>query len=203
MADPLNILFRPDPGRNVSIGGITLDAAIEEKHDYSATITDHPIEAGGFVTDHVFETPRMVQVTGEITDSPVTVFSILNGLSSRRMEAKDQLVALYELRERVVLVTGLEIYTDMVMESLSMPRNQATGQRLQFSATFKQTRFVDSEVVGIAEERADPSVKDKVSETKDAGRTEAGEPTEAQQEKAAEKTKSLILRGGELFSSAF
>lgn len=191
MADPLSVLFKRDPGRRVAIGGIVLDATVEESHQYDATVTDHPVEEGGFVTDHVYENPRMVTVSGEITDSPVTIFSILNGLSNRRIEAKDQLLALYELKEIVVLVTGLEIYTDMVMQSLSFPRNQETGQRLQFTAEFKQVKFVASEVVGVAADKADPAVKDKVSENRDFGRQETGDLTDPQNTKAEEKSEEL------------
>lgn len=191
MADPLSVLFKKDPGRNVAIGSIVLDATVEERHEYSATVTDHPIEAGGFVTDHVYENPRILSVTGEITDSPVTLFSVLNGVSNRRIEAKDQLLELYHARERVTLVTGLEIYTDMVMEGLVFPRDQRTGRRLQFNATFKQTNFVESEIVGVAAEKAAPTAKDKVAEPKDIGRQEGTEPTEPQENKAQDK--SLLL----------
>ncbi len=191
MADPLSVLFKKDPGRNVAIGSIVLDATVEERHEYSATVTDHPIEAGGFVTDHIYENPRVLSVTGEITDSPVTLFSVLNGVSNRRIEAKDQLLELYHARERVTLVTGLEIYTDMVMEGLVFPRDQRTGRRLQFNATFKQTSFVESEIVGVATEKAAPAAKDKVAESKDIGRQEGTEPTEPQETKAQDK--SLLL----------
>lgn len=191
MADPLSVLFKQDPGRRASIGGITLDATVEERHEYSNTATDHPIEAGGFVTDHVYENPRVLDVSGEITDSPVQLFSALNGVSNRRIEAKDQLVALYQAREIVTVVTGLAIYTDMVMEGLTFPRNQQTGQRLQFSVTFKQIKIVASEIVGVAAEKADPDAKDKVAETKDTGRQEGGDLTEPQEAKA--KQKSLLL----------
>lgn len=191
MADPLSVLFKQDPGRRAAIGGILLDATIEERHEYSNTITDHPIEAGGFVTDHVYENPRVLDVTGEITDSPVSFFSALNGISNRRIEAKDQLVALYEAREVITVVTGLEIYDDMVMENLTFPRNQQTGQRLQFSVTFKQISLVASEIVGVAAEKAAPDAKDKVSEAKDTGRQEGEELTDPQEAKA--KSKSLLL----------
>jgi hypothetical protein len=79
----------------------------------------------------------------------------------------------------------------MIMEGLTFPRNQQTGQRLQFSVTFKQANFVSSEIVGVAAEKAAPEAKDKVAETKDIGRQEGEELTEPQEEKA--KDKSLLL----------
>lgn len=191
MADPLSILFTPTPGRRVSIGAITLDATVQEAHAYSATVTDHPIEDGGFVTDHVYFNPRTVSVEGEITNSPVVFLNFLGGLSDRRIEALDQLIELHQTRDVVTLVTGLKIYNDMVLESFNVPRNQNTGQRLQFTAEFKEVRKVASEIVGVAERKAKPGYKDKISSNKNIGRQEPVAATQTQAAKAEQK--SLLL----------
>ncbi|MBC3540662.1 phage baseplate protein [Rufibacter sediminis] len=192
MADPLSILFSQVPGRRASIGAVTLDATVNESHQYLANVTTHPIESGGFVTDHVYEEPREVTIEGEITSSPVIFFGNLGGLSDRRIEAYDQLVSLYKTRDIVTLVTGLKIYTDMVIQSLSFPRDQKTGGRLQFSASFKEARKVSSQVIGVASEKAAADKKDKVAGNKDLGRQEATNATPAQEEKAKVK-RSLLL----------
>jgi len=186
MADPLSILFSRIPGRRVQVGTILVDATVREVHERSSNITDHPIENGGFITDHVYENPRIVTVEGEVTDSPVMFFSILGGVSNRSIEAFDQLNALYETRDIVTLVTGLKSYSDMVIESLRFPKDQRTGGRLQFTAQFKQVKKAASQIIGVAEEVASEEVKDKVGATKDIGRQETTEATEAQQKKAEE-----------------
>ncbi len=191
MPDPLSILFTPNPGRRVAIGAITLDATVRESHEFSATITDHPIEDGGFVTDHVYENPRIVSIEGEITNSPVVFLNFLGGISDRKIEAYDQLLELYHKRDVLTVVTGLKVYTDMVIANLSFPRNQQTGQRLQFTAEFKEARKVASEIVGVAEKKAKTGYKDKISGNKDIGRQEPSVATEAQNTKAQQK--SLLL----------
>jgi hypothetical protein len=191
MADPLAVLFRTNPGRRISIGGIVVDATLEELHEYNATVTQHPIEEGGFVTDHVYENPRKVRIKGEITDSPVVFFSVLGGVSNRRIEAYDQLLALYQTNDIVTIVTGLKIYNDMVIQALSFPRDPATGERLNFVIELEQIKKVASQIVGIAEQNAAPEIKDKVSDNKDIGRKETQELTDSQEQKA-EKNSSLL-----------
>lgn len=193
MADPLTVLFKTNPDRRVQIGAIILDATIEERHEHTSQVTQHPIESGGFVTDHVYEDPRNVSISAEITESPVIFFSVFDGLSDRRVEAYDQLLKLYKTRDVVTLVTGLKVYNDMVMKSFSVPRNQRTGRRLQFTAEFTEVRKAESEVVGIAEQKAAPSAADKVGETKDVGRQETTDANDSVQSKA-DQTSSLLSK---------
>lgn len=204
MADPLSVIFKTNPGRRVAIGTVLLDATVSERHSYTSEVTQHPIENGGFVTDHVYEAPRSVIVTGEITDSPVVFFSAINSIRnllsenetvSRSVEAYDQLLEIYKSHDVVTLVTGLKIYTDMVMKSFDVPKDQRTGKRLQFTAEFEEVRKVTSEIVGVADNVSDEN-KDKVSNEKDVGKQETTDATDPQAEKAAEKSLLFSLVGG-------
>lgn len=185
MADPLSVIFALRPNRRVAIGAITLDATVDEHHEFSNEITDHPIETGSFVTDHVYEQPRKVSIEGEVTNSPVQYFGNIIGISDRKAEAFDQLVALRDSRDIVTLVTGLKIYNDMAIESIVIPRNQRTGERLQFTATFKQIRKVSSQVVGVISENVAEPQKDQASSEVDIGRQEPAEATAPQAERGA------------------
>lgn len=179
MADPLTLLFVPLPNRRVSIGAITLDATIREFHKSRYTVTDHPIESGGFVTDHVYEEPFHLLIEGEISNSPVVIFSSLPGISDRRIEAFDQLNLLAKNKDVVSVVTGLKIYDNLVITTLFFPRDQKTGGRLQFSAEFQQANFVNSEIVGVVADKAAPVARDQVQPEQDLGRqaTTKPEPT--------------------------
>lgn len=185
MADPISILFVPRPNRLVSIGSIQLDATIREVHEYKNTVTNHPIETGGFVTDHVYSEPIRVMIEGEITDSPVQIFGLLAGITQRRIEAFEQLTEIYRARDTITLVTGLKIYTDMVMVGFTAPRDQRTGQRLQFSAEFQKAEFVSSQIVGIAPEKVATPQQDQAQSEQDIGRQEAVEANEAQAGRAS------------------
>lgn len=201
--DPLTVLFKTNPDRRTQIGAIMLDAVTEDSHEYTAQVTSHPIENGGFVSDHVFEEPRRVSITGEITESPVILFSAFNGLTDRRVEAYDQLLALFKSRDVVSVVTGLKVYNDMVMNRFSIPRNQGTGRRLQFTAEFTEIRKAESQIVGVAERKAAPEVADKVSENKDVGKQEPQVPSEPVKAKIEAQQKSISAAGVDFLTGMF
>lgn len=195
MADPISVLFKRNPDRRVSIGSIMLDATVEESHDFRGKLTDHPIEDGGFASDHFYLEPNRLSISGEITDSPVQFFSALGGVTNRRIEAYEQMKELLRKGDVLTVVTGLEIYSDMVMTSFIVPRNQQTGRRLQFRAEFKQAKFVSSQIVGIAEEKAAPEQKDAVASNKSVGTQETPEPNSEIEKKAAEQGGSYLFGG--------
>lgn len=55
----------------VALGKIVADAVLEEVHSSTATITDHPVETGSAVTDHVRKNPDSLRLTLLITNSPI------------------------------------------------------------------------------------------------------------------------------------
>ncbi len=48
------------------------------------------------------------------------------------------LVALQVTRETIDIVTGIQTYSNMVVESLSAPRSSADGRSIRFNATFRE-----------------------------------------------------------------
>lgn len=164
----INLLFNfsNDSRRKVAIGGIELDATIREGHERCNVVTDHPIEDGSSVSDHIYSEPERLTIDGEISDTPVALFGGLVGLSSRRsVEAYEQLMALWEERELVTVVTGFQIYTDMAITNVSCPRDQKTGRRLLFTCEMKKVRkvstqvvFIPSSKVSLAQVRRAPSI---------------------------------------------
>lgn len=55
---------------NLTIGTIWVDVSISEQHQLSADVTEHPVEDGGAISDHVRPTPRVVHLEGLVTNHP-------------------------------------------------------------------------------------------------------------------------------------
>lgn len=55
---------------NLTIGSIWIDVSISEKHGLSAEVSDHPVERGTNIVDHIRPTPRTVQIDGLVTNHP-------------------------------------------------------------------------------------------------------------------------------------
>lgn len=148
MSTLFSILFQQ---KRAQIGEITLDASISEEHVSECEMTENPIEDGAIVTDHVHVMPAQLTIEGIVSDTPIT-FALINnvmgfvnsvnttilGNSSRSTDAYNALIDLQKSREPFTVVTGLRVYKDMIMTSLSVPRDVQKGKAVNFTAELKQ-----------------------------------------------------------------
>lgn len=111
-----------------NIGGIFLDATLSEDHQYNSRVTNYPVEDGRIISDHIINEPETLQITGIVSDTPLSILAPFN----RSVDAFNRLVRIHTNKERITVVTGIKVYTDMVMTSLQVPRNLTTGQSLTF-----------------------------------------------------------------------
>jgi hypothetical protein len=60
-------------GRSTVVGGLLLDAATSENLTLETQITDHPVEDGSDMTDHIKNKPEQLQISGLIGDASLAV----------------------------------------------------------------------------------------------------------------------------------
>lgn len=99
-----------------AIGPVPVSIFEDEAHESTIEITEVPIETGASVTDHAYRNPNKVTI-GVVSDSAVATYGALKALQQSRVP--------------FTLVTGLHVYQNMLIKSLSPSRNA------QFSAVFK------------------------------------------------------------------
>ena len=136
-------------------GGITsidFDATLDELHDWRNEVTQNPVESGSPVTDHVIEKSDKLKLTGTITNSPLRgefagQYFGGDNESPRIQTAFDAIRELFKSRDVVVVYTKHAIYTDMVIESVSIPRNAQIGEEVQFTMELVNVRFVETQLV--------------------------------------------------------
>ena len=140
----------------ITIKGFPIDAAITEEHTYDSEVTSYPVESGSDITDNVRTLPIEITIEGLVSDNPLERVASLRSsalavpsefeLEARTPsgEAFDKLRQIREAREPVTITTTLKVYENMIMESLSFPRDSKTGAALRFNATFKQVIIVDN-----------------------------------------------------------
>jgi hypothetical protein len=56
---------------NLTIGTIWIDVSLSETHQLSAQVTEHPVEDGVNITDHIRPQPRSIQIEGIVTNHPI------------------------------------------------------------------------------------------------------------------------------------
>lgn len=164
MADVALIYRRPA----TLIHDISLDATISETHTSSSQVTDHPVEKGANIVDHVRREPDGLVLEGIVSNTPLSSEQMRRYVQAGGVElessafedaprgvlgyaerAYERLRELMDLETVITVVTGLRTYDNMVLQALSVPVDKQTGDALRFSATFKQVRIVSNKLTTV------------------------------------------------------
>lgn len=221
-----SLFFREE---NFGIGEIPFDLLIDESHSLEFDIAEHAVENGGSISDHVQERLRSVQVTGLFTNHPIggvesgyvnygteaedgsvtvnrEVDSVeINGVQGKGNESLDlmldSLKALARERKPVRLVTSLEVYEEMVIESLDYDRGPDDGESIKFTVKLREIRTAKVSTVRRDGVWNPPSPKTQSTEAgkKMAENNKAGKVTGVEIKNATNKIKESI--SGEVIGS--
>lgn len=127
----------------ITIDGMIVDAALREEHTFEADVTEHPVETGASITDHVRTKPPTISIEGIVSDTPLEpVASLRQGDDLPSYETRVRLYEIWNAREPVTIDTTLTLYKNMVMQSFTIDEDGTTGEACRFRATFKQIRYV-------------------------------------------------------------
>jgi hypothetical protein len=132
------------------IGSLAIDCVVDENITLSTNVTTAPIETGESVTDHAFNEPLKLSVTGIVSDSdPARALqnattTTTSGIKSLpRLEAYETLRQMHIERTPIDVVMGLETYTNMMIENINIARNADSGDALFFSCDMIQVTLLD------------------------------------------------------------
>jgi len=127
-----------------SLGPVPIDVMLQERHLSRLSITRNPIEFGADVTDHAYVEPKELALWGVIGPASGRA-GIVNGLPATRVSSGYQaIVALQESREPFDIVTGLDVYEDMLIETVDVTRTKDNAAVLEFYAHCRQALIVES-----------------------------------------------------------
>ena len=128
----------------VQIDGFPVDASLSESHDYDDEVTQFPVEKGSDITDNKRKRPLKVTIEGLVTDTPLGQFARhstrQSGLPTDTARAK--LLAVRDADEPIIIVTSLDLYKNMLLTSLSFPREGGEPHQLHFKVEFVQVTFI-------------------------------------------------------------
>lgn len=131
---PIQLILKPTPD---SIGTLDIEAIISENYTCSATATKFPLENGSIVSDHVVNEPRKIKLEGFISNTPLDADP-----DNYAQSAYNELMTMYQTKQFVTVVSGFEIFQNMVITSLTIPRTVQTGQAIYFTAEMTQIMVV-------------------------------------------------------------
>ena len=151
------VYFRPAR----SIGGFEADVTIEEQHNDSAGITDHPVERGAAITEHAYRNPAQLTVVVGYSNSS----SSAGGDSSYVQRIYEQILALQNTYEPFTVVTGKRRYRNMLIQSLATTTDAKTENALILTVSMREIIVVEtrSTTVPPAAVQAEPQATQEVA----------------------------------------
>lgn len=142
------------------IGSLELDATLSENHQTDNDVTEHPVESGGNIADHVRPKSDVLTLTGFVSDTPVGRPSDVAD-PDRSASAYEALLKMRSAGQVFTVVTARRVYENMVVKTLGRPHDPGVGRGLQFTVSFTQIRIVTAQTVAIETKvtRAQPKLK--------------------------------------------
>lgn len=143
------IMRRPRPPTHTTITTadgkkLAFDAATDIRHEFSSKVTSYPVEDKSTVSDHVVnENPRFT-VSGVFSDATLEILSIPNNY--KQAEVYRMLLKMRDDRKVVSLLTPLDVYSDLIVTNISVPRSTGQGDALFVDIEFEKIRRVSNEL---------------------------------------------------------
>ena len=141
---------------------IPFDLLIDESHELKFDITDHAVENGASLADHIQQRLRTVKITGMFTNHPVggsRAFVNENdelnnrnwrdgrveidnapAITNTALSKWELLTKCAKSRKKLRVITSLEVYEEMYIERLSADRGPDDGESIKFELTLREIR---------------------------------------------------------------
>lgn len=149
-----------------TIGDLQVDCVVDHVTTFNSNVTEHPIEGGFVIADHVARQAMTLSLTAVITPTPVSYFRTLGGANPDRLgEALAYFEKLWLAGEPITVTIPSGIYTDMVMTTCPLPRNVQDGFCYRVQLEFKHIIIVSQKTEEIPEQNASGDAVGKAGAT--------------------------------------
>ena len=122
------------------VGHIVVDAVLNENHLYDSEITENPVEDGTVYSDNIVLLPVVLEMECRVSDATSTPARL--NYPGRSNEAFSELVDLQRKKEPISIVTGLNVYQNMLIKSVGFPRSSLDGNSIKFSLVARELLIV-------------------------------------------------------------
>lgn len=162
-----------------AIGPVAVDVVMREVHETRLGITEQPIETGAKITDHAYVEPKKL------------MFEFADGNAVSTFNA---LVQFQEAREPFTVVSGLYVYTNMLIANLSAERDATYSRILKGKAEMQEVIIVSTAYASSEGESGSARSKGKKGGKKS---TQSGKPAKSSTTGSAtqDRASSTSMRG--------
>jgi hypothetical protein len=134
----------------IEIGGYRFDLAKSERLTYEADVTEHPVEKGADVTDHIRAKLAAIEVEVVCSDTPVGRIALVrqldgDGSATPSRDALEKLRAMHFARQPVKYIGSFGVFDTMAIESIETTKDAASQHALIATISLREIRIVETE----------------------------------------------------------
>ena len=149
-----SLFARSDMGLHSDMQEYPFDLFKDESHSLDFKFSEHPLQDGSVITDHVTQQLRTCKVTAMFTnhslrknvgnDNIIKVEGYENAVITENTALKrfEALERLAKQRMPVRLVTSLVVYPKMIIKQIKVQRNEKDGESITFTMTLSEFKTV-------------------------------------------------------------
>lgn len=155
---------------HAKIGAVILDASLSETHTKEVQVTDHPVEEGSNIADHLRQLPESVEINGMVSNTPLVILASLfadspvegdlTSPSDRVDVALKELDRIQDSGELVTVVTSLKEYSNMALVRRTATRDAATGNVLAVQMSLRRVVIAETQLLDLPDAPSLPSPAD-------------------------------------------
>lgn len=162
-------VFYPNPTDPTIIGELEVDVLFEQEYSLESEVTEHPVEDGFPIHDHITRKPIELNCVVGIAASPVTWLDRTGFGTQKLADAAVEFERIYREAQTITIVTQNLYLENMIMTSATITKNDETKSVLKVPCTFKQIRKVNVKAVDIPQNIVDIAMIERAGETEAAG----------------------------------
>jgi hypothetical protein len=144
MALPFQIYFQGN--RDYGLDWILFDLILTEQHNMDANVTQHPVEDGSVISDHIQNQLENGSLSALITNYSLSRFGIL---TNKAQDVFDSLVELWEEKTVIAIYTVMKVYEDVAITSMPIARDSDTGEAIVIQVTFSKVEQVTLQEISL------------------------------------------------------
>ncbi len=126
---------------------LAFDAATDIRHSFPSKVTSYPVEDKSTISDHVVNENAKFSVSGVFSDATLGIPSVPN--QYKQSEVYQLLLKMRDDRKVVSLLTPVDVYSDLIVTNISIPRTTGQGSALFIDIEFEKIRRVSNELTTV------------------------------------------------------
>lgn len=134
---------------------LQVEATLEEVHTETASTTDHPVEDGADITDHIRRNPTELSIKGIVSNHPIVVLASIRAQpsipggdpSTRAEDAHGWLIENKDQGRLLTVGTTLRTYENMAITGLSVVRDKDRSNVVELDLSLREIVIATTEQV--------------------------------------------------------